>query len=80
MSAWSTENHLVLAQVATGEKKHLITAIPKLLGLLDLNGATMTIDPSPSPSEGVLRLGCPQEIAQTIIEYGGEYVLTLKGD
>lgn len=70
VSAWSTENHLVLAQVATEEKSNEITAIPKLLELLDLNGATVTID----------AMGCQQDIAEKIVEYGGDYVLALKGN
>jgi predicted transposase YbfD/YdcC len=61
-------------------KSNEITAIPKLLELLDLTGATVSIDASPSPSEGVRGLGCPQEIAEKIIEYGGDYVLALKGN
>ncbi len=43
VSAWSTQNHLALAEVATEEKSNEITAIPKLLESLDLNGATITI-------------------------------------
>ena len=70
VSAWSTENHLVLAQVATDEKSNEITAIPKLLELLDLNGAVVTID----------AMGCQLEIAEKIVELGGDYVLTLKGN
>ncbi len=54
MSAWSTQNHLALAEVATEEKRNEITAIPKLLESLDLNIATITIDVSPSPFEGML--------------------------
>lgn len=70
VSAWSTENHLVLAQVATDEKSNEITAIPKLLEVLDLNGAVVTID----------AMGCQREIAEKIIECGGDYILALKGN
>ncbi len=68
VSAWSANNHLVLGQVATAEKSNEITAIPKLLELLDLNGAVVTID----------AMGCQQEIAEKIIEFGGDYILALK--
>ena len=70
VSAWSTENHLVLAQTATDEKSNEITAIPRLLELLDLNGAIVTID----------AMGCQQEIAEKILECGGDYILALKGN
>ncbi len=44
----------MLAEVATEEKSNEITATPKLLESLDLNGATITIDASHSPFEGML--------------------------
>lgn len=68
VSAWSTNNHVVLGQIATEEKSNEITAIPQLLELLDLNGAVVTID----------AMGCQEDIAQKIIELGGDYVLALK--
>lgn len=68
VSAWSTKNHVVLAQIATVEKSNEITAIPRLLELLDLNGALVTID----------AMGCQEEIARKIRELGGDYVLALK--
>ena len=44
VSAWSVENHLTLGQQAVDGKSNEITAIPKLLRLLELEGAIVTID------------------------------------
>jgi predicted transposase YbfD/YdcC len=68
VSAWATANSLSLGQVATEEKSNEITAIPKLLELLDLHGALVTID----------AMGCQKEIAAKIVAGGGDYVLTVK--
>jgi predicted transposase YbfD/YdcC len=68
VSAWATEANLTLGQVATEEKSNEITAIPRLLELLDLKGALVTID----------AMGCQKEIAREIVERGGHYVLTVK--
>lgn len=68
VSAWATEQHLSLGQVATAEKSNEITAIPELLELLELHGAIVTID----------AMGCQKAIASKIIERGGNYVLTVK--
>jgi len=70
VSAFATEARLVLAQVATAEKSNEITAIPELLKLLDLRGATVSID----------AMGCQREIAQQIVDSGGHYLLGLKGN
>ena len=70
VSAFATEARLVLAQAATAEKSNEITAIPELLRLLDLRGATVSID----------ALGCQREIAAQIGEGGGHYLLGLKGN
>ena len=70
VSAWACENRLVLAQVATDEKSNEITAIPKLLALLSLEGATVTID----------AMGAQRAIAQQIVDQGGDYALALKGN
>ncbi len=70
VSAWSSANQMVLGQVATEAKSNEITAIPKLLELLDLKGATVTID----------AIGCQKVIAAQIIEQGSDYVLALKGN
>ncbi|MGI8492735.1 MAG: ISAs1 family transposase [Acidimicrobiales bacterium] len=68
VSAWSTENKLSLGQVVVDEKSNEITAIPELLGLLDVSGAVVTID----------AMGCQKEIADLIREGEGDYVLAVK--
>jgi len=70
VSAFATEARLVLAQVPTAEKSNEITAIPELLKLLDLRGATISID----------AMGCQRAIAEQIIAGGGHYLLGLKGN
>jgi predicted transposase YbfD/YdcC len=68
VSAWATQCHLSLGQVAVDAKSNEITAIPQLLELLDLHGALVTID----------AMGCQKAIAQKIVDGGGDYVLTVK--
>lgn len=68
VSAWATEQHVVLGQVAVDAKSNEITAIPKLLELLDVSGAIVTID----------ALGCQKDSAAKIRAGGGDYVLTVK--
>ena len=68
VSAWANANRLVLGQVKVDDKSNEITAIPKLLKLLDLTGATVTID----------AMGCQKEIAKVITAQGADYVLALK--
>jgi predicted transposase YbfD/YdcC len=70
VSAWATQAHLTLGQVAVDSKSNEITAIPELLALLDLKGALVTID----------AIGCQKAIAQAIVDGGGDYVLTVKGN
>ncbi len=70
VSAWACANRLVLGQVKTDEKSNEITAIPKLLRLLELKGCIVTID----------AMGCQTAIAEQIIDQGGNYVLALKGN
>jgi len=68
VSAWASENRLILGQQAVDCKSNEITAIPKLLEILDVTGAIVTID----------AMGCQKEIAQQIEVCGGDYVLALK--
>lgn len=68
VSAWMSDVGLVLGQRKTREKSNEITAIPELLRLLDLKGTTVTID----------AMGCQTEIAATIIDGDGNYVLAVK--
>jgi predicted transposase YbfD/YdcC len=68
VSAWACANHLTLGQVAVDDKSNEITAIPRLLKLLDLSGALVTID----------ALGTQKEIAAQIVAGGGDYILAVK--
>jgi predicted transposase YbfD/YdcC len=68
VSAWASAAHLSLGQVAVEEKSNEITAIPRLLELLDLQGALVTID----------AMGCQKDIAKQIVEAGGDYILAVK--
>lgn len=70
VSAWASEYGVVLGQVATDEKSNEITAIPKLLELLELKGAIVTID----------AMGTQTEIAADIVKGGADYVLQLKAN
>ncbi len=70
VSAWGCEQRLVLAQIATDAKSNEITAMPKLLDMLSLKDTIVTAD----------ALNCQREIAQKIVDQGGNYVLALKGN
>ena len=68
VSAWATANQISLGQVVVDAKSNEITAIPKLLEILDISGALVTID----------AMGCQTEIAQKILDGKGDYVLHVK--
>lgn len=70
VSAWSNENNLVLGQVKVSEKSNEITAIPKLLNVLELAGSIVTID----------AMGTQREIASNIVDKQADYILALKGN
>lgn len=70
VSAWSTTGHLTLGQLKVDGKSNEITAIPKLLDVVDVEGAIVTID----------AMGCQTTIADKIVEKGADYVLALKGN
>ena len=70
VSAWGSEQRLVLAQVATDAKSNEITAVPKLLRMLSLKGTIVTTD----------ALNCQRTIAEQIVEQKGDYALALKGN
>jgi predicted transposase YbfD/YdcC len=70
VSAWATTHGLSLGQVAVDGKSNEITAIPRLLELLTVKGALVTID----------AMGCQKEIAKKIVEAGGDYILPVKGN
>lgn len=68
VSAWATEQQLVLGQVKTAAHCNEIPAIPELLALLDLRGSTVTID----------AMGCQKQITAAIRAQRAHYVLSLK--
>lgn len=68
VSAWASQNHLLLGQQAVADKSNEITAIPALLRLLDLSGALVTID----------AMGCQKRITEEIVAAGADYVLAVK--
>jgi hypothetical protein len=70
VSAWSSEQRIVLGQTKVSDKSNEITAIPELLDLLELEGAIVTID----------AMGCQRDIAEKIVSKKANYVLALKGN
>ena len=68
VSAWASENRLVLGQVKVDDKSNEISAIPELLQVLEISGCIVTID----------ALGCQKEIAEAILDQEADYVLALK--
>lgn len=70
ISAWSARQSLVLGQAKVADKSNEIVAIPELLDLLTIKGATVTID----------AMGCQREIAKKIVDKQADYVLGLKGN
>ncbi len=68
VSAWCESNHMVLGQLATDAKSNEITAIPKLLALLDITDTVVTID----------AMGCQKKIAKQIVDQEGHYILQVK--
>jgi predicted transposase YbfD/YdcC len=70
VSAWAQQNSLVLGQVKVDDKSNEITAIPKILEMLEMKGAIISID----------AMGCQKVIAEDIIERQADYILALKGN
>lgn len=70
VSAFAARQRLVLGQVAVANKSNEITAIPKLLDMLAIEGAIVTID----------AMGCQRDIARKIIDKKADYILALKGN
>ena len=68
VSAWAARQRLVLGQEAVSGKSNEITAIPRLLERLALEGALVTID----------AIGTQSAIAEIILRRGGDYLLALK--
>lgn len=70
VSAWAESNNLVLGQLKVTDKSNEITALPRLMRVLELSGCIVTID----------AMGCQKKIAKEIIESDAEFVLALKGN
>jgi len=68
VSAWASEEGIALGQVATEAKSNEVTAIPVLLGQIELTNTLVTID----------ALGCQKEVARAIVDGGGDFVITAK--
>jgi predicted transposase YbfD/YdcC len=68
VSAFVSANRMVLGQLAVDGKENEIVAIPRLLAMLDLAGATVSVD----------AIGCQKEIARSILDAGANYVLAVK--
>lgn len=68
VSAWAADNGVSLGQVKVDDKSNEITAIPELLGLLDLRGCLVTVD----------AMGCQRDIAGQIVRAGADYLLAVK--
>ncbi|MFO0930928.1 MAG: ISAs1 family transposase [Gemmataceae bacterium] len=68
VSAWASEEGVALGQVACQAKSNEITAIPVLLEQIELDGALVTID----------AMGCQKEVARSIVEGGGDFVIAVK--
>jgi len=70
VSACDSGSGITIGQIATACKSNEITAIPKLLDLIDVSGAVVTLD----------AMGCQREIVAQIEAQGGDYIISLKGN
>jgi predicted transposase YbfD/YdcC len=70
VSAFAARQRLVLGQVKVADKANEIVAIPKLLEMLSIEGALVSID----------AMGCQRAIARKIVDNKADYVLALKGN
>ena len=70
LNAWSSANDFCVGQMKVDGKSNEITAMPQLMGLMDIRGSVITAD----------ALNCQKEIANQIIEQGADYVLAVKGN
>ena len=68
VSAWASDQGLVLGQVATKAKSNEIEAIPRLLNMISIENSIVTID----------AMGCQKDIATQIRRQKADYILTLK--
>ena len=70
VSAWASENRVVLGQVKVDEKSNEITAIPELLDMLEIAGCIVTID----------AMGCQKKITQKVKDKQADYTIAVKGN
>jgi predicted transposase YbfD/YdcC len=70
VSAWATESRVFLGQVAGPKGSGESAALPKLLELLDLEGAIVTLD----------ALGCQRSLVRQVVEQKGDYLVSVKGN
>jgi predicted transposase YbfD/YdcC len=70
VSAWDSAAGVTLGQVKTASKSNEITAIPQLLDLLDVRGATVTVD----------AMGCQREIVKKLVDQGADYIIAVKNN
>jgi predicted transposase YbfD/YdcC len=70
VSAWMADRSVTLGQLAVDSKSNEVTAIPELIAMLELRGATVTIDAA----------GCQRKIAAALVDKGADYVLALKAN
>jgi predicted transposase YbfD/YdcC len=70
LNAWSSANDFCLGQMKVDGKSNEITAMPKLIKMMNVKGAVITAD----------ALNCQKDIAETIVDQGADYVLALKGN
>ena len=70
VSAWLSEQKMVLGQIAVPEKTNEITAVPELIKMLDIGGCILTAD----------AMSCQKTIVAEIIQKKADYVIGLKGN
>jgi len=70
VNAWAVENGICLAQQKVLDKSNEITALPKILSMLDLEGKVVSVD----------AMGAQRGVASQIIEANGDYIMSLKGN
>jgi predicted transposase YbfD/YdcC len=70
VSAWVVENQVILGQVKVDDKSNEITAVPRLLDFINVKGSVISMD----------AMGCQTAHAKKIVEKGGDYLFSLKGN
>lgn len=70
VSLFIAEKGIIIAQQPVENKSNEITAIPKVLDQINIQGAVITSD----------AMGCQKNIAKIICDKGGDYILALKGN